>query len=137
MSAYTVSRGQWLAWVMAVPVGIAVAFQASVVVARARAYCDAAWEPQHRFAHSFELLVLTGATVLAAVVVAVLARTATVRAPRPVRALAQLVAVLAVAGWLAWWYVGGQATPDGYPGDSGLCPDSNVPPWWPSWLPTE
>ncbi|WP_405364660.1 hypothetical protein [Kitasatospora sp. NBC_00039] len=25
--------------------------------------------------------------------------------------------------------------PSGYHGDSGLCPTSNVPPWWPSWLP--
>jgi hypothetical protein len=24
----------------------------------------------------------------------------------------------------------------GYPGDSGLCGPDNVPPWWPSWLPS-
>ncbi|MER5962735.1 hypothetical protein [Streptomyces sp. NPDC002057] len=135
MSAYTVSRGQWLAWVAAIPAGLGIAYGASTLVARARSFCDAAWEPQHRFAHLFELIVLAAATAVAAVVVAVLARTATVRAPRPVRASAQLAAVLLVAGAIAWWYVAWQGTPAGYPGDSGLCPDSNVPPWWPSWLP--
>jgi hypothetical protein len=26
-------------------------------------------------------------------------------------------------------------TLDGYPADANLCPATNVPPWWPSWLP--
>lgn len=26
-------------------------------------------------------------------------------------------------------------TPDGLPAESGLCPSTNIPPWWPTWLP--
>lgn len=42
------------------------------------------------------------------------------------------LAVALLVGWAAFAVLG---TPDGYPGDSGLCPASNIPPWWPSWIP--
>lgn len=130
-----VSGWQWLSWWATVPFAFAVSYGASAVTARARAYCDAAWEPPHRFVHLVELVVLAGGSATVAFVTAVLARRATRSASRPVRASAQLVAVVAVVLTIAWLYVGAQATPDGYPGDSGLCPASNVPPWWPAWLP--
>ncbi|MFD7442820.1 hypothetical protein [Streptomyces sp. NPDC059909] len=136
MSSHPVSRLQGLSWGAAALTGAAAAYGASALVAQARSYCDAAWEPPHRFTHLVEFLGLAAGTAFAAVTVAVLARAAAVRGPRPLRASAQLVGVLLVVAWLAWWYVGAQATPAGYPGDSGLCPDSNVPPWWPGWLPT-
>ncbi|WP_370415432.1 hypothetical protein [Streptomyces fradiae] len=139
MSAHTppraVSRWQKLAWSATVPVGLAGAFAASALAARARAYCDAAWEPPHRLVHLVEFVVLSGVTVAAALGAAVLARRLSLRASRPARASAQLVAVLTVVLLLSWAYLAVQGTPAGYPGDSGLCPASNVPPWWPAWVP--
>ncbi|MEU8526181.1 MULTISPECIES: hypothetical protein [Streptomyces] len=136
MSAHPVSRLQWLSWGAAALAGTVGAYAASTLVASARSYCDAAWEPQHRFAHGFEWLVLTAAAAGLAVAAAVLARWATVRGPRSVRASSQVAVVLFVVTALAWWYVTAEATPAGYPGDSGLCPADNVPPWWPGWFPT-
>ena len=136
MSAHPVSRLQWLSWGAAGLAGVLAAYGASALTASARSYCDAAWEPPHRFAHNVELLILTGATAGIAVTAAVLARWATVRGPRSARASAQVAVVLLVVAALAWWYLAAQATPADYPGDSGLCPSSNVPPWWPRWLPS-
>lgn len=47
--------------------------------------------------------------------------------------LATLLVVVATVG-LAWWFFATRETLDGYPGDSGLCPASNVPPQWPDWI---
>ncbi|GAA3389782.1 hypothetical protein [Streptomyces roseoviridis] len=136
MSASTISRWQRLCWWATLPVGLGVAYGASAVTARARAFCDAAWEPPHRLVHLVELVLLAGAAVTAALLAAVVARRVTDGAPRAVRGSSQLVSVLLVLLLLAWWYVGLRATPDGYPGDSGLCAAGNVPPWWPAWLPS-
>ncbi|MET9950484.1 hypothetical protein ABZ135_02905 [Streptomyces sp. NPDC006339] len=136
MSAPAVSRWQRLSWWATLPVSLGVAYGASALTARARAFCDAAWEPPHRLVHLGELVLLAGGTVTAALLAAVAARRVTAGASRPVRASAQLASVLVVLGLLAWWYVSARATPGGYPGDSGLCPASNVPPWWPGWLPS-
>ncbi|WP_418959619.1 hypothetical protein [Streptomyces tritici] len=136
VKGHPVSRLQRLAWGAAALAGVVGAYAASWLVASARSYCDAGWEPPHRFAHGFEWVVLTVAAAALAVGAAVLARWATVRGPRSVRASAQVGVVLLVVAALAWWYLGAQATPDGYPGDSGLCPANNVPPWWPGWFPS-
>ncbi|MBO0513593.1 hypothetical protein J0695_17555 [Streptomyces beijiangensis] len=72
---------------------------------------------------------------MGAVSVAAVARRATLRRPRTVRAAVQLVAVLGILSALTVWFFAARGTLDGYPGDTGLCPASNIPPWWPRWLP--
>ncbi|MFE3110844.1 hypothetical protein ACFXKJ_21905 [Kitasatospora indigofera] len=105
-------------------------------MASARAYCDAAWEPQHRFAFSFvewpaiELLFL-----VASVAVWAVARRGTAGLLLAWRGIVPAALVLLTLTVLAVGCFAVLGTPDGYPGDSGLCPDSNIPPWWPSWLP--
>ncbi|MGW4895885.1 hypothetical protein ACWEQL_27065 [Kitasatospora sp. NPDC004240] len=105
-------------------------------MASARSFCDAAWEPQHRFAFSFvewpgmELLCLVGAVAVWAG-----ARRATVGLPIAWRGIIPVTLVLLSLAVLAVGCFALLGTPSGYPGDSGLCPADNVPPWWPSWLP--
>ncbi|PKT70310.1 hypothetical protein CW362_25155 [Streptomyces populi] len=57
------------------------------------------------------------------------------RAPTAVRALLPALLVVGTTVWAAWWFFATRGTLDGYPGDSGLCPASNVPPQWPDWIP--
>lgn len=125
---HPVSRLQGLSWAAAALTGAAAGYGA-------RAYCDAGWEAGGRLELNLLLVPLSGLFAVAAPVVAVVARRLTVRGSRPVRASTQLVAVLGVALGLAWWFFAVRGTLDGYPGDSGLCPANNVPPWWPSWIP--
>ena len=51
------------------------------------------------------------------------------------RVLLPALLVVVVTVWPAWWFFATRGTLDGYPGDSGLCPASNVPPRWPAWIP--
>ncbi|MFI5567757.1 hypothetical protein ACIA6T_10440 [Streptomyces sp. NPDC051740] len=51
------------------------------------------------------------------------------------RVLLPALLVVLVTVWPAWWFLATRGTLDGYPGDSGLCPASNVPPRWPAWIP--
>ncbi|ROP51723.1 hypothetical protein [Streptomyces sp. PanSC9] len=46
---------------------------------------------------------------------------------------ALLVIVATVSA--AWWLFATRGTLDGCPGDSGLCPASDVPPSWPARIP--
>ncbi|GAA4896405.1 hypothetical protein ACFPM3_13885 [Streptomyces coeruleoprunus] len=135
MTTRPVSRAQRLSWAAATLAGAAAGYGAIVLTANARAFCDAGWEAGGKFELNFLLVPMTFGLAVVALVAAVTARRLTVRAPRAVRAVAQLLAVLAVAGGLAWWFFAVRGTLDGYPGDSGLCPASNIPPWWPAWLP--
>ncbi|MCX5214646.1 hypothetical protein OG689_36235 [Kitasatospora sp. NBC_00240] len=124
------------AGVGAVVLGLAGGYGTAFLVAAARSYCDAAWEPQHRFVFSFvewpglELLCL-----VAAVAVWAGSRRLTAglaigwRGVVPVSLVLLTLAVLAIGCFAVL------GTPSGYPGDSGLCPASNIPPWWPSGLP--
>ncbi|MFB7476091.1 hypothetical protein [Kitasatospora sp. NPDC056184] len=116
--------------------GLAVGFAAAFLVASARRWCDAAWEPPHRFTFvlaewpAMELLCLVTAVAAWAG-----ARRLTVGLPTAWRGLvpaALVLSALAVAAVACFAVLG---TPSGYPGDSGLCTADNVPPWWPSWLP--
>ncbi|QOV47519.1 hypothetical protein IPT68_08820 [Streptomyces chromofuscus] len=56
-------------------------------------------------------------------------------APTPVRVFLPTLLVVVATVWLAWWLFATRGTLEGYPGDSGLCPPSNVPPQWPGWIP--
>ncbi|MFF0411367.1 hypothetical protein ACFYUY_13060 [Kitasatospora sp. NPDC004745] len=119
-----------------VVLGLAGGYGAAVLVVSARSFCDAAWEPQHRFAFStvewpaMELLFLAGAVAAWAG-----ARRLTAGWPLVWRGVVPAALVLLSLAVLTDGCFALLGTPSGYHGDSGLCPDSNVPPWWPSWLP--
>ncbi|MEO3767055.1 hypothetical protein [Streptomyces sp. B8F3] len=116
--------------------GVACGIPAALLILRSRDYCDAANEPGHRLGLIlFELpgllFVSALASVIASGVLWCLVRPGSWRAA----VFAVVPVALGVAllvGWAAFAVLG---TPGGYPGDSGLCPVSNIPPWWPSWLP--
>ncbi|MFC9329547.1 hypothetical protein [Kitasatospora sp. NPDC057015] len=116
--------------------GLATGYGTTILVAAARSYCDAAWEPQHRFAFSIidwpgmELLCL-----VAAVAVWVGARRLTAELPIAWRGIVPAALVLLALAVVAIGCFALLGTPSAYHGDSGLCPPSNIPPWWPSWLP--
>ncbi|MBN0046988.1 hypothetical protein JS756_23295 [Streptomyces actuosus] len=57
------------------------------------------------------------------------------RAPAPLRRALPVLFVVAATVLPAWWLFATRGTLDGYHGDSGLCPASNIPPPWPDWLP--
>ncbi|MFF0723727.1 hypothetical protein [Streptomyces sp. NPDC004134] len=121
---------------LAVLTGVGCGVPAALLVLRSRDYCDAANEPGHRFGLIFiGLPALLFVSALAAVIASGLLW----RLVRPGSRKAAVFTVVPIAlqvsllvGWAAFAVLG---TPDGYPGDSGLCPASNIPPWWPSWLP--
>lgn len=116
--------------------GLAGGCGAAFLVASARSYCDAAWEPQHQFVFSFvewpgmELLCL-----VVAVAVWAGARRLTAGLSIAWRGIVPVGLVLLSLAVLAAGCFALLGAPSGYHGDSGLCPTSNVPPWWPSWLP--
>ncbi|WBB63888.1 hypothetical protein O7599_15795 [Streptomyces sp. WMMC500] len=106
------------------------------LIMRSRVYCDAGNEPGHRFGLiSFE----APATLLGCTLAAAIASGGLWCLVRPHSRKAAVLTVVPIAlevsllvGWAAFASYG---TLDGYPGDSGLCPASNIPPWWPSWIP--
>jgi hypothetical protein len=124
-------------------VGLAAGYLDNRLVLAARLSCDAAAEPGDLFGFwwiypATRLILGTAASVGPFLAVRVLGRILAVERSATGRRILNLVAVLAgVATLIAMVLVdfAHQATPAGYPGDSGLCPPSNVPPWWPSWLP--
>ncbi|MFJ8043404.1 hypothetical protein ACIRBX_23195 [Kitasatospora sp. NPDC096147] len=116
--------------------GVAGGYGATVLAASARSYCDAAWEPQHRLVFTmvdwpvmqlFGLLMAVGAWAGA--------RHLTARLPIAWRGLLPAGLVLLALAVLTVGSFAYFGTLDAYPGDSGLCPPDNVPPWWPTWLP--
>ncbi|QJT07015.1 hypothetical protein G9272_23970 [Streptomyces asoensis] len=76
-----------------------------------------------------------GAEALVGLVARAIGRHLVLRAPTAVRASLPTLLVVVATVWSAWWFFATRGTPDGYPGDSGLCPVSNVPPSWPGWIP--
>lgn len=109
-------------------VGGPAAFGLVVLSSRAYAACDVGINASaNSFAFLFVLPVLWVANSL--VFGAVFARMSGVTWRR--KALAVATALLAVI-LLAWLLFAWQGTPSDYP--SPIC-HSNVPPWWPSWIP--
>ncbi|MFG1807561.1 hypothetical protein [Streptomyces sp. NPDC049040] len=115
--------------------GAAVEYTAWNVSARARAYCDAGYDAGGAFEIAFLLPVMVGIGVFLGATTCAAALHLTRRAPAPVRACAAVLLVVLTTVSLGWWLFASRGTLDGYPGDSGLCPASNIPPWWPAWIP--
>ncbi|MGW2779799.1 hypothetical protein ACWC3X_00855 [Streptomyces populi] len=101
----------------------------------ARAYCDAGFDAGGRFELNLLLLPVVGAGAFAGLVAQAVGRRLVLRAPTAVRVLLPALLVVGTTVGLAWWFFATRGTLDGYPGDSGLCPASNVPPRWPDWIP--
>ncbi|GAA2788423.1 hypothetical protein GCM10010505_15490 [Kitasatospora aburaviensis] len=118
-----------------VVLGLTAAYAAYVLAWAARSTCDAAYEMAGCFVMNLMAVPLAGLSVVVAVAAWWAGRAATRRLAMVWRGLVPLVSLLLALGLLIWAYMAVVGTPDGYPGDSGLCPDTNVPPWWPSWLP--
>ncbi|MFF9242856.1 hypothetical protein ACF1AL_28875 [Streptomyces sp. NPDC014801] len=124
-----------LPWAASALFGAAMGCVAWSLTVWARAYCDAGYDAGGRF----ELNILLPLVVIIEAFVGLAARAIAHRlvhaAPATVRmSLPPLLVVAATAG-LAWWLFATRGTLDGYPGDSGLCPATNVPPQWPAWIP--
>lgn len=101
----------------------------------ARAYCDAGYDAGGRFELNFLLPLVVGAEALVGLAARTMGRRLVLRAPRAIRVLLPTLLVVVTTVGLAWWFFATRGTLDGYPGDSGLCPVSNVPPQWPGWIP--
>jgi len=101
----------------------------------ARAYCGAGFEAGGRFALLFELPLIVVGGSLCGLTAGAVGRLLVRRAPTVLRVCVPLLLVVTAAVSPAWWFFATQGTLDGYPGDSGLCPTSNIPPQWPGWIP--
>ncbi|MEU6236989.1 hypothetical protein [Kitasatospora sp. NPDC047058] len=139
MESLPVRRGpavlRGLAVTGVVGLGFAAAAGTYLLTWAARAYCDAGFEPAGRFEMNMLALPLTGASVLLAVVSWAGARAATRRMAIGWRGALPASVVVGSLLLLGWAYFAVVGTMDSYHGDSGLCPASNIPPWWPSFLP--
>ncbi|GAA1373801.1 hypothetical protein [Streptomyces beijiangensis] len=135
MTTLPVSWLQRASWSAAGLTGAACGYGAIALAAHARAYCGAGADAGGNLELNLLILPFIALFSLGAVSVAAVARRATLRRPRTVRAAVQLVAVLGILSALTVWFFAARGTLDGYPGDTGLCPASNIPPWWPRWLP--
>ncbi|MEU6349007.1 hypothetical protein ABZ896_06735 [Streptomyces sp. NPDC047072] len=135
MSNVESGRFGCLPWVAAWFSGGAVAHAAWQLTAWARWYCDAGYEAGGRL----ELNVLLPLTALAGgcagLAALALGRAVAQPAPKAVRVLLPPVSVLVVTVLLGWWFFATVGTLDDYPGDSGRCPTTNIPPRWPAWIP--
>jgi hypothetical protein len=114
------------------------------LVLASRVYCGAGDQPGDVFALNLEMLprLLIG-PVMAYAPYLLITFVGRCMSPLwrflPSRTLIRLIAVLAgvaAAGSLIVFDFVHIGTLAGLPGDSGLCAVDNVPPWWPSWLPS-
>lgn len=117
--------------------GAAVGGAAWSLAVWARAYCDAGFDSGGRFELNFLLPLVVGAEAVAGLAAWAVGRRLAPHAPAAaaLRVLLPALLVVVVTVWPAWWFFATRGTLDGYPGDSGLCPASNVPPQWPAWIP--
>lgn len=124
-----------LPWAASALFGAAVGCGAWSLTVWARAYCDAGYDAGGRFELNFLLPLAVGAEALVGLLAWAIGQRL-VRRPRTVVrvSLSMLLVVVATVG-PAWWLFASRGTLDGYPGDSGLCPATNVPPQWPGWIP--
>ncbi|GHE93851.1 hypothetical protein GCM10017776_07990 [Streptomyces griseoluteus] len=95
----------------------------------ARAYCDAGYDAGGRLELNFLLPVIVVAGAAAGLASWSIGRRLAGGAWLPT------LSVAAVTIGLAWWFFAARGTLADYPGDSGLCPASNIPPQWPNWIP--
>lgn len=95
----------------------------------ARAYCDAGYDAGGRFELNFLLPVIVVAGAAAGLTSWSLGRRLSGGLWLPA------LSVATVTIGLAWWFFATRGTLADYPGDSGRCPASNIPPGWPNWLP--
>ncbi len=127
---------------VAVGLGIGGGYLDYWLVWAARAYCDAGFEAGGRFELNFFLLTRLGlmpivacvTTALGTLLYLLLSR-AGVTGRVVGAALGVAVAVAGPIGLILYDFAV-TGTLAGHPGDSGLCGPDNVPPWWPSWLPS-
>lgn len=126
-------------------VGLGGAYLDYQLAAAARAYCDAAFEAGGRFELNFLLVTRLGLMPVVALVTGMLGLLlylvlslpkAMGRAGRVAGVVLGVAVALAGPIGLVLYDFAVTGTPAGYPGDSGLCGPDNVPPWWPSWLPS-
>jgi hypothetical protein len=135
MSIIKSGRFAWLPWAASWFFGGMTGWLGWSLTAWARAYCDAGYEAGGRLELNILLLVvpvlggLTGLTALAT------GRLLTQRAPTAVRTCVPTLLVVTTTALFAWSLFATHGTLDNYPGDSGRCPASNIPPQWPDWLP--
>jgi hypothetical protein len=115
------------------------------LVLAARVYCDAGAEPGDVFALNLEMLprLLIGPIMAFGpyLLVSFLGRNGAPFLWRFLisRTFIRLVAIaagLAAACAMVLFDFAHIGTLAGYPSDSGLCGPDNVPPWWPTWLPS-
>ncbi|MEU0208256.1 hypothetical protein [Streptomyces canus] len=125
----------WLPWAVSWFFGGAVAYGGWSLTVWARAYCDAGYEAGGRFELNLLLPLSTVGGGLAGLMALAVGRLLVLRAPPGVRVCVPALLVVSVPVLLAWWLFATTGTLDGYPGDSGLCPASNIPPQWPGSIP--
>ncbi|MFI8184026.1 hypothetical protein ACIF70_26400 [Actinacidiphila glaucinigra] len=126
----------WIPWVSAPIFGMFAGYGAWLLVFSARTYCDAGMEAGDRFGFWYvELPEHVVGYGLCALVLHGVAWLLTFRAPTALRVCVSMALVVTTLTLLAWWYFKTEGTLDGSFSDSGLCPPSNIPPWWPAWIP--
>lgn len=115
--------------------GGAVGYAAWSLAVWARSYCDAGFEAGGRLELNILLPVTTVAGGCAGLAALALGRVSARRGPRLVRICLPPASVLVTTVLLGWWFFATVGTLNDYPGDSGLCPTTNIPPRWPEWIP--
>ncbi|MGW1538912.1 hypothetical protein ACWCPM_01215 [Streptomyces sp. NPDC002309] len=135
MNTGTPGRYSWIPWVSSSFFSATLGATTWTLTAEARAYCDAGYEAGGRLELNFLLPVTMVGGALIGLAAYAVGRLLTLRAPVAVRIGVPTLLVLVTPVLWAWWFFATKGTLDGYPGDSGLCPASNIPPWWPDWIP--
>ncbi|MEV5384325.1 hypothetical protein [Streptomyces sp. NPDC052721] len=129
------SSDSCLPWAASAVFGAAMGYAAWSLTVWARAYCDAGYDAGGRLELNALLPLALGAEALVALMAGAVGRRLVSGAPRTIRVALPTLLVIVTTVCLAWWLFAVRGTLNDYPGDSGLCPASNVPPGWPDWIP--